>query len=523
MVRPAAVALVLAVIGCGGDAPPPPKEPAPPLVIPPVASATAPKTSPALPKKAEYERLVAKLRDVDDVQMDVALNDLRKLADPRSADAIAQLLERTLPPKTRSLATQALYELRDMRAVPHLVAMFTSADPMDGIIAARGLSDLALISPEQRADLRAAAEDAVLAWLAKQPYPHANGMKFLALVQSPRGIAKLRAWADPPDPLPKKGVHSPFPQAFAIAQSALRWLGATRDEKAQGILVKQLNRRPTNADVTADAMEKGGTALLGLSVRALTLGAIDGMAEAGDSKSVPALLAFVQEPKNNEQSRLEACVAIGALASETQIREIAAKLKDPGVDAEKIRVTTCLVVAVDRRADDVAAAKLLPLIAKNVTTITRFAAANAMGSAPLDKATVAALRPLLDDAELRTPAAIALVLGGGVDEARAACAKLDAVNHGELAQQVHGHLDVLVERWVRDHALSRMVYGVRACGVDVVTKAMTDAMGGISYDIGAGTLSRIVGRWLVNDGRLVEDRRVVLEALGERGLLDADR
>src|SRR6185503_8615933 len=104
---------------------------------------------------------------------------------------------------------------------------------------ARMLADLAILYPDKADLIRSQAEDQVLFWITSHPQPHANGLRFLAVVKSPKVMPKLRRWADPPDQLPPEGAQPPMPDAFATAQSALRYLGWTQDPGAWDVLNKQ--------------------------------------------------------------------------------------------------------------------------------------------------------------------------------------------------------------------------------------------------------------------------------------------
>ena len=44
-----------------------------------------------------------------------------------------------------------------------------------------------------------------------------------------KAIPMLEKWADPKEQLPKEGAQPPFPETWATAQSALRYLGWTKD------------------------------------------------------------------------------------------------------------------------------------------------------------------------------------------------------------------------------------------------------------------------------------------------------
>ena len=138
----------------------------------------------------------------------------------------------------------------------------------------------------------------------------------------------LTKWADPKDKLPNEGAQPPFPETWATAQSALRYLGWTRTPRGWGILEKQLHRRNPKLDVSRDSLMQGGLTILGMTLRALGVGASDGFAQWGDPKAYDDLVKYIEDPKENEQSRMEACFALSWVATDDQMKEVVKKVHD---------------------------------------------------------------------------------------------------------------------------------------------------------------------------------------------------
>src|SRR5690606_13986876 len=187
-------------------------------------------------------------------------------------------------------AALRMAEAGDLRAVPYLAARMR-LDPLKvysetndyermarrddnaRVVAARMLADLAILHPEAHEQIRREAEDAVIAWLHEKPQPHANGLRFLAAVGSTKDIASLRKWANPSIPLPKEGQQPPMPTEWEVAQSAMRYVGWLKDPPSWAVLERGLKRRDPKIDVTMDSLMGGGLAMLGMTLRAINVGA----------------------------------------------------------------------------------------------------------------------------------------------------------------------------------------------------------------------------------------------------------
>src|ERR1700759_5642932 len=154
--------------------------------------------------------------------------------------------------------------------------MMVKRNNNERVVASRILADLAAMYPDKRADIRDQSEDAVIFWIHEMPSPHANGMRALAAMESKKDIAALRKWANPSKPLPLEGQQPPMPEEWVIAQSALRYVGWLKDQRSWSVLEKALTARPKEDDVTMDGLMVGGIAILGMTLRAIGVGAADG-------------------------------------------------------------------------------------------------------------------------------------------------------------------------------------------------------------------------------------------------------
>lgn len=551
--------LLLSCVLSGCAAPAGAREPRP---APVAAASMAPKPEPEPPPSGERRQepgtreLVSELEAthaIEDVATRFAerkrkLDAIRALADPRGAEALFGYLqrEREWPRNServhvRTQVALGLAELGDVRAVPILAErlpldplalydddgneheLLLRRDDRERVECARLIGDLAVLHPDERPRIRNQAEKAVAAWLASTPSPHANGLRALARMQSndPTLRKQLRRWADPSVPLPKRGAMPPFPEEFMVAQSALRYLGAIADEKAFGILEKQLKRRPKGFDATMDGLLGGGGALLGMTLRALEVGAADGFSELGDPKAFDRLSRLVEDDQENEQARIAACNAMVWLGGEQRVSDLEQRLRlwgaPGGHKAAHFRVA-CLLGALDARPLPALGAVLLELSAVGPAE-SRPVAARAFGKAGIDAATE---QRLLAKASAPLPA-LALLFGGSVAAAKRAVAAHP--EHGELAEAYSRAVSTISQEDLDRGRLFRWVENALGAGHAWPRAQLKRQLDALTYDQGPHTLTRVVLRRRLYDlartGSATERQSATaaLELMGERGVL----
>jgi hypothetical protein len=240
---------------------------------------------------------------------------------------------------------------------------------------------------------------------------------------STKDIDALRDWANPDAPLPKEGQQPPMPEEWVIAQSALRYIGWLEDEQSWKVLEDMLQMRPDEIDVTMDSLLQGGLAILGMTLRAVGVGAAHGMSEWGDPKAFEPLLEYVEEPRNNEQSRMAACEALAWVAKPDDMVKVAEKIQEydkPEKSDQFIRA--CLLETLVQRPVPGTAPALLELMTPEAALKTRHQVARAIGKAGLDPEVQKKLFEMLDNEALMNDAALALILGGTPDVAARAVA-----------------------------------------------------------------------------------------------------
>jgi len=365
---------------------------------------------------------------------------IRKLADPRGGDALLGYIGKKPNIHWETFAAFAMAEVGDVRAVPTLARrlrmdeqkiysddtdyeMMVKRNNNERVVACRMIADLASMYPDKRADIRDQAEDAVIFWIHEMPSPHANGMRALAAMESKKDIAALRKWANPAKPLPLEGQQPPMPEEWVIAQSALRYVGMMKDPSMYPVLLKSLTRRDPKLDVTMDGLMSGGLAILGMTLRALGVGAAQGLSEWGDHKAVKPLFDYIEEPKENEQSRMEACSALAWVGDADDMVTVAKKIdKYAGGDPKDEFRRMCLLETLITRPVPGTAAAILELIKPSSSMGTRHQAARAIGKAGFDAGIEAKLFDMMKDEQLMVDATLALILGGNTDTAARAVA-----------------------------------------------------------------------------------------------------
>ena len=243
------------------------------------------------------------------------------LNDPRGGNPLFEFIESKPHIHYQTRAAIALAQIGDIRGVPPR-ANRLRMDPLkiysdqndwemglkrsddERVQAARMIADLAILHPDKRPLIAEQAEDAVIFWIHEQPSPHANGLRALAAMESTKDLDALRKWANPNVPLPKEGQQPPMPEEWVVAQSAMRYVGWLKDQRSYSVLEKALTARPKELDVTMDGLYQGGLAILGMTYRALGVGAADGFSEWRDNKAFKPMLKYIENPKENEQSRM---------------------------------------------------------------------------------------------------------------------------------------------------------------------------------------------------------------------------
>jgi HEAT repeat protein len=386
---------------------------------------------------------------------------IRDLADPKGADALAEYMKRSDNHVHWQLqAAFALAEIGDLRAVPVLAArlrmdeqkiysddtdyeMMLKRNNDERIVAGRMLADLAVIHPDQLELLRDQAEDALIFWIHALPSPHANGLRALVNMGSTKDVKALRAWANPKARLPLEGQQPPMPQEWVIAQSALRYVGKMKDKPSWPVLNKALDMRPEKVDATMESLMAGGLAILGMSLRAVGVGASQGLSEWGDNRALKPLFAYVDDPLNNEQSRMEACAAIAWVAKPDDFVTVAQKIKQYSASTERadqVRTACLLETLITRPVPGISDA-LLELFTPEASQDVRIALARTIGKAGMSPEIETKLFEMLKDERLVNAAALALMLGGTPEVAARTMAR--------LADQPKEVVDELQELWYK--------------------------------------------------------------------------
>jgi HEAT repeat protein len=489
-------------------------------------------------------------------QTRVIFDMLRELHDPRGGDLLVKYIESNPKPHWKTEAGLRLAENGDVRAVPTL-AWRMKQDPMkiynqiddpelrlddnERVVSARMLADLAILHPDKRAEILKDAEEPVMNWIIDKPQPHANGLRFLVAAESKAVIPKLLSWADPKSALPNPGAQPPVPLDWETAQSALRYLGWTKEPRGWSILEKQLTRQGNKKyDVTMEGLQQGGLAVLGMTLRALGYGAADGFAQWGDSKAYAPLVKYIEDKEGNEQSRLEACFALSWVATDEQMKEVAKKVREfSGADPKVQLIRTCYIETLIHRPVPEASGQLIELMKPDVELGVRHQAARAIGIGGVSPAVAAQLMEKMKDKQLRTDAALALLMGGDADTVRRAIAMYNdggAEGMEELKGVYNQSFGYWSDRNYEQGDLARWVENAEACGHVKVANALQDwpkqllirALSG-DFDNGPRSMTRVQLRVRLYrdvkgaDAKKREQALSILKFMKEKGVLMALR
>lgn len=480
---------------------------------------------------------------------------IRDLADPRGGDSLVEYLATNPKPHWRTEAALRLAEIGDLRSVSHL-AWRLEQDPLklynnvddpelrqddnERVVSARMLADLAVLNPDKVGDIRKAAEAAVYGWATDKPQPHANALRFLAAANSTSSLPQMRKWANPSDPLPKEGQQE-FPMSWATAQSALRYIGWMKDAPSYAMLDKQLHRRPDKVDATMESLQQGGLAVLGMTLRALGVGAAHGFAQWGDSRAYATLVKYIEEPTENEQSRLEACFSLAWVATDDQMKEVAKKVyafNKP--DPKNALIRACYLETLIRRPVPDATAGLVDLLKAETDMEVRHQAARAIAYGGITKAMVPRIQEGLKDVSLRADSALALLVGGDVETATRALAAYNDAKPEEMEElkdvynRTFGYWSDAnfekgdVARWIANAEACRRVK-VRDALQDWPRMLLSRAVQGIEYDNGPHSVTRVQFRMRLlqaaksGDAQKRESAISILKFMREKGVLMALR
>jgi HEAT repeat protein len=428
------------------------------------------------------------------------------LADPRVGDAMVAWVEKNKPFKHwETEAGILLAEVGDVRGAKYIGARmgvdnkdiysrekFWQADKgghmldndLARIVGARMLSDLATLHPDKQAELKQWAEEPVTKWLTVPDNiapRHANGLRFLAVVHSEALLPKLRKWSFPDADLPAEGAQPPMPRAFEVAQSALRYIGWMKDEESYSKLLDQFGRKKDKKmDITYEGLEGAGLAMLGMALRAVAYGAANGLAQWGpkdDSQAEDKLQEFIEDKLWNEEARFQACAALAWVAKDETLLKVVEKIGKfaASSDAKEQLIGACYADTLSRRPIPTAVAMMVDLMRPELEVNVRYTLARAIGVTGLGDAPDAEkkLFDMLQNAELRNPAALALVMGGSADTAARTIASFadkdlqlalnDLKDHYFLAYGYWSDQDLdrgNIYRWVRNaEAIVRVKIG----------------------------------------------------------------
>ncbi len=449
---------------------------------------------------------------------------IHKLADPRGGDALLKYIATKPNIHWETEAATAMAEVGDVRAVPYLAKrlrmnplkvysdqhdweMELKRDDNERVVSARMIADLAVLHPDKREQIATQSEDAVMFWINDMPSPHANGLRALAAMGSTKDIDQLRKWANPDAPLPKQGQQPPMPEEWVIAQSALRYVGWLKDEPSWKVMEKDLTRREPDLDVTMDGLMQGGVAILGMTLRAMGVGAADGFSEWGDEKAFKPLMKYIDQPKENEQSRMEACQALAWVANKDDMLEVAKKIQDYNKPdkADGFRRSCLLETIITRPVPGIAGA-LIGMLTADAALETRHQVARAIGKAGIDKDVEAKLFELMKNETLMNDAALALILGGTPDTAARAVAmfadkdKAALEELGDLWYQSFGYwsTDDLEQgrlfRWV-DNAVAISHVDIKQTPQEWANVMLMKQFDNLIFDNGPHSFTRVVLRY----------------------------
>jgi HEAT repeat protein len=490
-------------------------------------------------------------RETEKFQTQLLLDMLRSIEDPRAGDLLVQYIETNPHPHFKTEAAFRLAEVGDVRAVPTL-AWRMKQDPLqlynkdqdpeyrrddnERVVGARYLADLAILYPDKRPEIRAQAYEGVRAWITDKPQPHANGLRFMAASDAKEALPAMRKWANPSEPFPHEGQQV-FPPPWQTAQSALRYVGWMKDEQSWPVLENMLRKRPDKVDATMDSLLQGGLAVIGMTLRAVGVGASYGFAQWGDPKAYPILVKYIEDKLNNEESRMDACFSLAWVATDEQMKEVAKKVKElPKEDAKAEVIRRCYLETLLRRPVPEATGTLVELINGSTDLNVQHQAARAIGFGGMTADTATKLFEKLKDPTTRNDAALALLVGADADMARrtiASYADVDKAALEELKTIYDATFGYWSDRNYEKGDVARWIANAQSASRVRLGDAIQDwprlilsrSIQGIDYDNGPHSITRVQMRIrLLRDARGGDEKKrtqaiQILKFMGEKGVL----
>ena len=182
-----------------------------------------------------------------------------------------------------------------------------------------------------------------------------------------------------------------------------------------------------------ESLMGGGRAILGMSLRAVGVGAADGFAEWQNTKAYDPLVEYIEDPKGNEQSRVQACFALGWVTPPNKYGEIVEKIikfAKAGSDKDQF-VAGCYSETLARNPNPEANGELIELLQNELSPMVRLNIAQALAFAGLRPQDEQRLTELLANPEVRNNAGLALIVGGSSETAART-----AASYGDFSEEV---------------------------------------------------------------------------------------
>jgi HEAT repeat protein len=278
-----------------------------------------------------------------------------------------------------------------------------------------------------------------------------------------------------------------------------------------------------------------------MTIRAMGVGAADGYAQFGDPRAYPILVKYIEDKENNEQARVEACFALSWVATDDEMKDVVKKVHDFNKpDPASSLIRACYLETLVHRPVPDATAGLIDLLNHDVDLEVRHQAARAIAFGGITGKMIPQIFDKLKDKELRTDAALALLIGADSDTANRALAQYNDAPPEAMEElkvtynQTFGYwsdknyVDGDVSRWV-DNALSVAHVRVHDALQDWPKLILSRALQEIEFDNGPHSITRVQFRYrLMQDAKGTNDLKrqaaiEILKFMKEKGVLMALR
>src|SRR6185312_11882327 len=154
-----------------------------------------------------------------------------------------------------------------------------------------------------------------------------------------------------------------------------------KDEPSFPKLTDQLKRKKDKKlDITQAGLNGAGVAMMGMALRAVAVGASNGLAQWGDPRAIKPLEDLIEDETWHEEARQAACEALAWCADDKAMADVAKKAKEFASKKEKTKqfIGACYALTLTNKPVPAVAPALVDLITPDLDLGVRMALGHAV-------------------------------------------------------------------------------------------------------------------------------------------------